>query len=61
MKDMNDPSWLGRPGHRTDSTPGEWPVAYHGTREINAGKILEEGFRLDKCIRFAYVFIKNSA
>uniref|UniRef100_A0A914DDT2 Ubiquitin-like domain-containing protein n=1 Tax=Acrobeloides nanus TaxID=290746 RepID=A0A914DDT2_9BILA len=54
MKDMNDPSWLGRPGHRTDSTPGEWPVAYHGTREINAGKILEEGFRLDKCIRFAY-------
>lgn len=51
--DEKDMAWLGKPGHRTDSTEGEWPVAYHGTMELNATKIMEEGFRLDKCTRFA--------
>lgn len=31
-----------------------WPVAYHGTLEVNVLDILRDGFDLNKCVRFAY-------
>lgn len=40
-----DNSWLGGGGIRTQSTHGEWPVSYHGTKLENASGIVEEGFR----------------
>ncbi|KAH7695688.1 hypothetical protein AAVH_37248, partial [Aphelenchoides avenae] len=49
-----DDLWLGAPGARDYSTKGEWPVAYHGTRELSAASILQEGFKLEKCVAFAY-------
>ena len=49
-----DDKWLGSSGgHRTKSDEGEWAVAYHGTREINATQILQEGFKLECCVRAA--------
>ena len=33
---------------------GEWPVAYHGTTELNAPDTLEDGFQLEKGRRFAF-------
>ena len=33
---------------------GEWPVAYHGTKESNALDIVKQGFDINKCKRFAY-------
>lgn len=48
-----DDLWLGAPGARDYSTKGEWPVAYHGTRELSAASILQEGFKLEKCVAFA--------
>uniref|UniRef100_A0A1X7TNK0 Ubiquitin-like domain-containing protein n=1 Tax=Amphimedon queenslandica TaxID=400682 RepID=A0A1X7TNK0_AMPQE len=41
--------WLGAPHHRTESSPGEWPVSYHGTKEIASIKIAEGGYDGDKC------------
>ena len=42
-------------GHkRTDSSPGEWPVSYHGTKCDNANSIAEEGYDLSKGHRFKY-------
>lgn len=41
--------WLGAPHHRTESSPGEWPVSYHGTKKIASMKIAEEGYDGDKC------------
>uniref|UniRef100_A0A914DXE7 Ubiquitin-like domain-containing protein n=1 Tax=Acrobeloides nanus TaxID=290746 RepID=A0A914DXE7_9BILA len=50
-----DDKWLGSSGgHRTKSDEGEWAVAYHGTREINATQILQEGFKLECCVRAAF-------
>lgn len=43
--------WLGGKGYRTDT---EWPVAYHGTKELNVLEILRHGFLLEKGVRFAY-------
>ena len=37
--------WLGPNGIRTESSPGEWPVSYHGTYMECATKIVEQGFK----------------
>ena len=37
--------WLGPNGIRTASSPGEWPVSYHGTYMECAKKIVGEGFK----------------
>ena len=47
-------TWLGTSGIRTESTPGEWPVSYHGTNKCNAGSIAEAGYDLSKGKRFLY-------
>ncbi|XP_063067594.1 uncharacterized protein LOC134459223 [Engraulis encrasicolus] len=35
-------AWLGTPGYRTCSAPGEWPVSYHGTSKAGAEGIIED-------------------
>lgn len=52
-----DDIWLGQSGDRTRSSEGEWPVAYHGTHEVNVRNIVREGLRLDKGKRFVYALI----
>uniref|UniRef100_A0A915DPB3 PARP catalytic domain-containing protein n=1 Tax=Ditylenchus dipsaci TaxID=166011 RepID=A0A915DPB3_9BILA len=44
-------NWLGGNGVPNEE---EWPVAYHGTKEINVLDILVNGFKLEKGKRFAY-------
>jgi len=39
-------TWLGDPGMRTNSTPGEWSVSYHGTSKSGAQGISREGYRM---------------
>ncbi|KAE9547448.1 hypothetical protein FO519_009340 [Halicephalobus sp. NKZ332] len=41
-----DDKWLGSHGN---TSMGEWPVAYHGTRESNALDIVKHGFDINKC------------
>ena len=50
----DDDEWLGQPGHRTDSSPGEWPVSYHGTSCVNADSIANYGYELSKGERFKF-------
>lgn len=45
-----DNKWLGKPGHRTHSSQGEWPVSYHGTRMRCGALIIREGYK-DSCIK----------
>ena len=49
-----DDTWLGGNGRteETASAAREWPVSYHGTSRKNAGPIVKEGFKLEKCRRF---------
>jgi hypothetical protein len=49
-----DNKWLGRSGHRTGSSDGEWPVSYHGTGVNVSGSIAQEGYDLSKGKRFRY-------
>ena len=49
-----DNKWLGRSGHRTGSSEGEWPVSYHGTGVNVSGSIAQEGYDLSKGKRFRY-------
>ena len=49
-----DDDWLGKAGYRTDSSPGEWPVSYHGTAAGASGSIAQEGYDLSKGRRFLY-------
>jgi len=44
--------WLGEPGNRTNSTPGEWSVSYHGTSESGAQGISKEGYKMGTRFRF---------
>ena len=46
-----DDTWLGAVGIRTESTPGEWPVSYHGTANTGAEGITEKGYLKQKLIR----------
>ena len=36
--------WLGKAGHRTQSTDDEWPVSYHGTKKECSDGIVRVGF-----------------
>ena len=49
-----DDVWLGKPGHRTKSSPGEWPVSYHGTSPIDGSSIVKDGHDLSKGKRFSH-------
>uniref|UniRef100_A0A914YZ72 Ubiquitin-like domain-containing protein n=1 Tax=Panagrolaimus superbus TaxID=310955 RepID=A0A914YZ72_9BILA len=49
-----DMKWLGQPSTSTREIPGEWPMAYHGTSEVNILEIVNSGFDLRKCVRMAY-------
>ena len=42
----DDDKWLGPDGIRTDTSPDEWPVSYHGTKMENAKNIAKEGYSL---------------
>ena len=46
--------WLGPSGIRTQTTPTEWPVSYHGTNMKNAKGIAKEGFSVEKSHRFKF-------
>lgn len=37
-------TWIGPPGYRTESAPGEWPVSYHGTSAEACGGIQKDGY-----------------
>ena len=37
--------WLGPDGIRTEESPGEWPVCYHGTNISNVGPIATGGYK----------------
>ena len=54
LKKYENDDWLGKNGVRTVSDGVEWPVAYHGTKEMNILPILAEGFSLEKSNRFLY-------
>lgn len=54
LKKYENDDWLGKNGVRTVSDGVEWPVAYHGTKEMNILPILAEGFSLEKSQRFLY-------
>ena len=41
-------------GMRTNSSPGEWPVSYHGTTCHGAKGIADEGYNMSKGHRFKY-------
>ena len=47
-------TWLGKPGMRTNSTPGEWSVSYHGTSIGGAQGISKEGYKTSMCKRSLY-------
>ncbi len=49
-----DDVWLGQTGRRARSSPGEWPVAYHGTRESNLKGIVGNGLLTAKGKRFRW-------
>lgn len=49
-----DDTWLGAGGIRVDSSPGEWPVSYHGTAIGRTGNIAQEGYDVSKGKRFLY-------
>lgn len=41
-----DNTWLGADGIRTESTTGEWPVSYHGTKQQNVKYIIDTGYKI---------------
>ena len=51
-----DNVWLGGTdgGIRTGSTPGEWPVSFHGTKKDSVSGIAEQGYLLSKSSRELY-------
>lgn len=54
IKKYEDDVWLGEKGWRDESSPGEWPVSYHGTKINNVPSIVEGGYDTSKCVRQAY-------
>ena len=46
-----DDVWLGAPGARTRSSPGEWPVSYHGTGKFGITGIAKDGYDSKKLER----------
>ena len=49
-----DNTWLGEDGIRTESTPGEWTVSYHGTTREGAEGIATQGYDVNRGTRFAF-------
>ena len=49
-----DNIWLGDGGTRTESTPGEWPVSFHGTNKDSVSGIAEQGYLLSMSRREVY-------
>ena len=49
-----DNVWLGSYGARTDSSPGEWPVSFHGTKKDNVSGIAKQGYKLSMSKREVY-------
>ncbi|XP_039663512.1 uncharacterized protein LOC120563421 [Perca fluviatilis] len=45
LDEFGDNTWLGNPGRSTQSVPGEWPVSYHGTKEICVEAIIEKNYK----------------
>ena len=54
IEKYGDNVWLGGGGTRTESTPGEWPVSFHGTKQDSVRGIAEQGYLLSKSQREAY-------
>lgn len=54
IKKYEDDVWLGQGGWRNESSPGEWPVSYHGTKIDNVPSIVKGGYDTSKCVRQAY-------
>lgn len=54
IKKYEDDVWLGQAGWRDTSSPGEWPVSYHGTKIYNVPSIVKGGYDTSKCVRQAY-------
>ena len=54
LNKYEDNTWLGDKGPRTASTPGEWPVSYHGTSKEGAEGIATEGYDINRGKRFLY-------
>ena len=50
----NDDIWLGEHRNRTESTPGEWPVSFHGTAIKNVKGIAMHGYQLSRSMREKY-------
>ena len=40
--------------NRTDGVKGEWPVSYHGTKQVNADSIIHNGYDLGRGKRFVH-------
>ncbi|XP_068671825.1 uncharacterized protein [Montipora foliosa] len=53
IKKYEDDVWLGQAGWRDLSSPGEWPVSYHGTKIYNVPSIVKGGYDTSKCVRQA--------
>ena len=49
-----DDIWLGEHRNRTESSPDEWPVSFHGTERRNAEGIATKGYKLSKGKRNVY-------
>ena len=54
IEKYEDDVWLGEGGWRDESSPGEWPVSYHGTKINNVPSIVEGGYDTSKCRRQLY-------
>ncbi|XP_068671831.1 uncharacterized protein [Montipora foliosa] len=54
IKKYEDDVWLGQAGWRDLSSPGEWPVSYHGTKIENVPSIVKGGYDTSKCVRQAF-------
>ena len=47
-----DNTWLGPDGIRTETSGGEWPVSYHGTKLQSAKEIADKGYKAGPRQRF---------
>ena len=52
--EYRDNKWLGTAGYRVESSEGEWPVCYHGTKINVSGNIAQEGYLLSMGRRFKF-------
>ena len=50
----DDDIWLGEHRNRTESTPEEWPVSFHGTEKKNVKGIARQGFLLSRSMHEKY-------